>query len=173
MEKLISKLKNGDKSAFEEIVKLLENQLVLIAKSRLNNESLAEDAVQETFICLFQNARKIKDISKLKSWTTIVLINKCNKLMKPNKIVEVSYEQENFENFLESEQEYEDITNDIDFFNCINFLNIEERTIVSMYYSEEYTTKEMSKILKMSENTIKSKLLRAKNKIRKKLGGIN
>lgn len=173
MDELISKLKNGDKSAFEEIVKLLENQLVLIAKSRLNNESLAEDAVQETFICLFQNARKIKDISKLKSWTTIVLINKCNKLMKPNKIVEVSYEQENFENFLESEQEYEDITNDIDFFNCINFLNMEERTIVSMYYSEEYTTKEMSKILKMSENTIKSKLLRAKNKIRKKLGGIN
>lgn len=173
MEKLISRLKNGDKSAFEEMVKLLENQLLLIAKSRLNNESLAEDAVQETFICLFQNARKIKDISKLKSWITIVLINKCNKLMKPNKIVELSYDQENFENFLESEQEYEDITNDMDFFNCINFLNIEERTIVSMYYSEEYTTKEMSKILKMSENTIKSKLLRAKNKIRKKLGGLN
>lgn len=173
MEKLISRLKNGDKSAFEEMVKLLENQLLLIAKSRLNNESLAEDAVQETFICLFQNVRKIKDISKLKSWITIVLINKCNKLMKPNKIVELSYDQENFENFLESEQEYEDITNDMDFFNCINFLNIEERTIVSMYYSEEYTTKEMSKILKMSENTIKSKLLRAKNKIRKKLGGLN
>ena len=129
--------------------------------------------MQETFICLFQNVRKIKDISKLKSWITIVLINKCNKLMKPNKIVELSYDQENFENFLESEQEYEDITNDMDFFNCINFLNIEERTIVSMYYSEEYTTKEMSKILKMSENTIKSKLLRAKNKIRKKLGGLN
>lgn len=171
MNELISKMKNGDKSAFEEIVKRLENQLLLIAKSRLNNESLAEDAVQETFICLFKNVRKIKDISKLKSWITIVLINKCNKLMKQNKIIEISYDQEDFENFLHSEQEYEEIINDIDFFNCINFLNMEERTIVSMYYSENYTTKEISEILKVSENTIKSKLLRAKTKIRNRLGG--
>lgn len=171
MDELISKLKNGDKSAFEEIVKKTEKQLLLIAKSRLNSESLADDAVQETFICLFQNAKKIKDVSKFKSWITIILINKCNKLMKQNKIIEVSYDEENFENILQSDDEYANITNELDFFNYINFLNIEERTIISMFYSENYTTKEIAEILHLSENTIKSKILRAKNKIRNKLGG--
>lgn len=171
MDKLITRFKNGDKSAFEEIVKRLQNQLLLIAKSRLNNQSLADDVVQETFICLFKNARKIKNVSKFKSWITIVLINKCNKLMKQKKIVEISYDQENFENFLQTEQEYENITNDIDFINYISFLNIEERTIISMFYSQNYTIKEIAEILKLSENTIKSKILRAKNKIKNRLGG--
>ncbi|MBO5476692.1 MAG: RNA polymerase sigma factor [Clostridia bacterium] len=171
MDKLITRFKNGDKSAFEEIVKRLQNQLLLIAKSRLNNQSLADDVVQETFICLFKNARKIKNVSKFKSWITIVLINKCNKLMKQKKIVEISYDQENFENFLQTEQEYENITNNIDFINYISFLNIEERTIISMFYSQNYTIKEIAEILKLSENTIKSKILRAKNKIKNRLGG--
>lgn len=43
---------------------------------------MAKDAVQETFISLYVNAKKIKDYKKLKSWLVIVLINNCNKLMR-------------------------------------------------------------------------------------------
>lgn len=48
---------------------------------------------------------------------------------------------------------------------------MEERTIIAMYYSQNYTTKEISDILNIKESTIRSKMLRAKAKIKEKLGG--
>ena len=48
----------------------------------------------------------------------------------------------------------------------INFLDKDERTIIILYYNERYTTKEISKLLHMKENTVKSKILRAKQKIK-------
>ena len=61
----------------------------------------------------------------------------------------------------------------MDFFNCISFLNEDERTIMAMYYSNEYTIKEISDILNINLGTVKSKISRAKIKIRMSLGGKN
>ena len=65
MEELWKKLKDGEEEAFEEIVKMFKKQLLLIAKLRLKDDALADDAVQETFINLFLNIKKIKEYSKL------------------------------------------------------------------------------------------------------------
>ena len=65
MEELFEKLKNGDEAAFEEIAKIFKNKLLLIAKLRLNDDGLADDAVQETFVSLFLNVKKIKMIKVL------------------------------------------------------------------------------------------------------------
>ena len=48
----------------------------------------------------------------------------------------------------------------------IKELKYEERIIIILYYSEKYTTKEISNILKINENTIKTRLSRAKEKIK-------
>ena len=40
----------------------------------------------------------------------------------------------------------------------MKLLNYKERIIVVLYYLEQYTTKEIAKILNISENTIKSQL---------------
>lgn len=173
MEELLIRLKNKDESAFEEIIEKLGRQLFLIAKARIKDDGLANDAVQETLIALYLKANQIKDASKIKSWITIVLINKCNKIMKENNLYRFSYEYNEFENYTHSGNEYENLINNIDVSNAINSLNIEERTIIIMYYSKEYTIKEISKILKIRENTVKSKLLRSKNKIKEKLRGEN
>ncbi len=171
MDELLEKLKIGDEKAFEEVVKIFKKQLLLIAKLRLKDDGLADDAVQETFITLFLNAKKIKEYSKLKSWVTVVLINNCNNLIKKNKNLEVAYEFDTFHNYMKYEDEFENVNDNIDFLKFIEFLNVEERTIIAMYYSENYTTKEISDILKIKESTIRSKMLRAKGKIKEKLGG--
>ena len=45
------------------------------------------------------------------------------------------------------------------------------KLIIILYYNENYTTKEISKILSMKENTVKSKLFRAKDKIKNNCKG--
>ncbi len=171
MEELWKKLKDGEEEAFEEIVKMFKKQLLLIAKLRLKDDALADDAVQETFINLFLNIKKIKEYSKLKSWITVVLINNCNNLIKKNKNIELFYELDFFHPNEKIEEDFQNIDDQIDFLKFIEFLNMEERTIIAMYYSQNYTTKEISDILNIKESTIRSKMLRAKAKIKEKLGG--
>ena len=48
----------------------------------------------------------------------------------------------------------------------LKILNYDEKIAVVLYYLEDYTTKDIAKVLKVSENTIKSRLRRAKLKMK-------
>lgn len=170
MEELLKKLnRNNDDIVFEEIINKVKKQLFIIAKARLRDDSLAEDALQETFISLYLNINKIKDEKKLKAWLTKTLINKCNDIMRKNKIYSFKCDYNILENTLYSNNQYDDLNNHIDIFRIINLLNVEERTIIIMFYSKKYTIKEISKILNINENTIKTKISRIKIKLKKYL----
>ena len=171
MNKILKNIKIYDEDEFEKIVKKYESSLLLIAKSRLRDPSMAKDVVQETFISLYVNENKIKNYDKLKSWLVIVLINNCNKIMRKYYIKDMKYESlEKNMNLCEDNIELKKIVDNMNFFNIIDFLDIDERTIITMYFMEEYTLKEISEILKINIGTIKSKISRIKEKIRKKLG---
>lgn len=163
--------KNINKDTFEKIVEKYEQQLLLIAKSRLRDLSMAKDAVQETFISLYVNARKIKNYKKLKSWLVIVLINNCNKIMRDfyKKGIKSEPLEKNM-NLYEDNVEFKHLLDNINFFNIIDFLDIDERTIITMYFLEDYKITEISEILNTNIGTIKSKISRIKDKIRKRLG---
>ncbi len=172
MQEILRKLVTRDVDAFEQIVKLYEKQLLVIASSKLKDSSMACDVVQETFISLYLNANKIKDSSKLKSWLAIVLLNNCNKLNRKNEMAELSFEEEELDKKIStSNEEFEKIFDEMDFLNTINFLNEEERTIIAMYYSEDYSAKDIASILNIKLGTIKSKISRAKEKIKNKFKG--
>ena len=121
-------------------------------------------AIQETMIEAFKNIKKLKKIESFKPWIIKILINKCNKIYQKKKMNEITFE-EDIDNYLvhESERLSE---NDMDFYLLIKCLNYEERIIVTLYYLECYTTKEISQILGINENTIKTKLAIAKMKIK-------
>lgn len=108
---------------------------------------------------------KIKKSEKLKSWMTKTLINKCNDIIRKNKIYSFNIEYENYEKYSASD-EYENINKKIDILKFIETLNIQDKTIIVMYYSNNYTSKEISDILKINENTIKTKISRIKLKLK-------
>jgi RNA polymerase sigma-70 factor (ECF subfamily) len=64
----------------------------------------------------------------------------------------------------------ENYNSKIEFERLLQILNYKERIIIVLFYLNDYSSKEISKILKMSENTVKSNLRRAKIKIKEKLG---
>ena len=63
--------------------------------------------------------------------------------------------------------------NNMNFFNIIDFLDVQEKTLITMYYLDEYTTKEISEILDINESTLRSKLSSIRNKIKIHLGKEN
>lgn len=143
----------------------IQSELYKIAKIRLYNEDDINEAVQETMIEAFKGINKLKYNQYFKTWIIKILINKCNKIYRKNKKENISYEYNNIENQISNDE----IKSDVDFYILISRLEYEERMIITLYYLERYTTKEISKIIGKSENTVKTKLSRAKKKIKRYL----
>lgn len=158
LKKLVSKAKRGDKEAFTFLVLKLEDDLYKIARARLNNEEDILDAVQETMISAYKSVHKIRNEEYFKTWIIKTLINKCNDIYKNKKVISMPLN--------------EDIETGVIFDEKLTFeflmrqLKYDERLAIILHYLEGYTTKEISKILKTNENTIKSRISRAKEKIR-------
>ena len=146
---------------------ILENQEMLykVAKSRLKNEEDICDAVQETLISAYKSIKSLKNNKYFKTWLIRILINKCNDMYarKGTKDISIDTIQEN------KEMATSDFTNEFGIDYIIQSLNVEEQTILTLYYSEGYNEKEISKILDIKYATIRTKIRRAKEKIIQKL----
>lgn len=163
MEELIKKAQKGDKEAFTTIVLSFENDLYKIAKTRITNEADIEDAIQETMIETYKSIKKLKEPKKLKKWLIKILINKCNRIYKRKYKKDVPLDD--YRNQLISSN-YGKIENDINFYLLLNDLTYIERVIIILYYKEQYKVKEIKEILKINENTIRTHLFRAREKIK-------
>ena len=165
MEELIEKAKNDDKRAFSELIIAIEKELYLIAKTKLKSDDDIGDAIQETIYKSYKNLRRLRDNSLFKTWIIKILINECNNIYKKKRKNAISYEDKEMENYIASNDE----SGNIEFEILIKNLSSEEKLLLTLYYCSKYTIKEISKITKIKENTIKGKLARARNKIRNQL----
>ncbi len=166
MNQLIYKAKKGDKQAFTDLILNIEDELYKIARVRLNNNEDIFDAVQETILSAFKSLHKLRDEKYFKTWIIKILINKCNDIYKSKKADMVSL-NDNIK--ADDSNNYSD--DNLNFEFIIKSLDYDERIAMTLYYLEEYTTKEISKILKTNENTIKTRIARAKTKIKNNYKG--
>ena len=166
MNQLVYKAKKGDKQAFTDLILSIEDELYKIARVRLNNNEDIFDAVQETMLSAFKSLNKLKDENYFKTWIIKILINKCNDIYKSKK-ADIVFLNDNIKT--DDSDNYSD--DNLNFEFIIKYLNYDERIAMTLYYLEEYTTKEISEILKTNENTIKTRIARAKTKIKNNYKG--
>jgi RNA polymerase sigma-70 factor (ECF subfamily) len=80
---LVHATKNGDVSAFEQLVKRYDRKLFRIAEGVTHNTEDAQDAVQEAFFKAFQNLDKFREESQFSTWLIRITVNES--LMKLRK----------------------------------------------------------------------------------------
>lgn len=171
MEEVVRKAKQGDNQAFTELIISLEQELYKIARTRLSNNDDINEAVQETIIKAYSSIKKLREEKYFKTWIIKILINQCNDIYKKSKRIEyLEYDESKIgeNDFLKQK------INDLDFFILIKNLNYDERIAITLFYLEGFSTKEISKILKVPEGTIKTRISRARKKLKDllKKGGI-
>ena len=74
MEELIERAKKGDKNAFSQLIKSVENNLYWIAKTRIKNDDDIGDVLQETIYKSYKNIKKLRENSYFKTWIVKILI---------------------------------------------------------------------------------------------------
>lgn len=167
MESLVEKAKNGDKQSFSRLINTIQIELYNIAKVKLNNEDDVKDVLQDTILDIYKDIKKLKDNNFFKTWSVRILINNCNTVLK------AKYKTKNLISIDEYMQNYEETSNNVDkifsklnYEDVINMLSVSEKMVFVLYYQEDYKIKEISEILNIKENTIKSILKRGRDKIK-------
>lgn len=165
MKELVEKAKNGDEKAFIELIISINDYLYKIARTRLYCQDDIEDAIQDTILSAFCYIKRLKNPEFFKTWIIKILINNCNKIYKNKSKNDVHYEDYLLKSYTNEQNEFE---SNIDFYILLKNLNYNERIVIVLYYGLGYKIKEISKILEINENTIKSRLARGKEKIKER-----
>lgn len=176
MDKLVEQAKKGNIESFSFLIENIQVELYNIAKIKINNEDDINDVLQDTIIDIYNGLKKLKDNKLFKTWSIRILLNNCNSLLR-NK-----YKIKNIISFEEYEQKYNSANNkeiieekclNLDFENIVSILSEQEKIIFVMFYQEDYQIKEISEILKINNNTVKSILKRGREKIKENFKELN
>lgn len=170
MEELVKRAKIGDNQAFTELIMNIQMDLYKIAKAKIKDDDDINEAVQETIIKAYSSIKKLKDEKYFKTWIIRILINECNNIYKKKRVNKIEEYNENVIKEADTDIINSKINN-LDFFILIDKLNEDEKIVVVLFYLEEYSTKDIGKILKISENTIRTRLSRARKKLKRLIDG--
>ena len=125
----------------------------------------AEDAVQEALLRLYRSDKEFESEEHVKAWLIRVTINiaksTCTSFWHRNRVPYEDYMDE-----IPFEEE-----SDRDLMEAVLSLPDKYRIIVHLYYYEGYKTREIADTLKLSENTVKTRLLQSRKLLKTKLEG--
>ena len=131
-----------------------------VAFSMLKNPHDADDVTQDTFLKLYTSSGKFQSDAHVKNWLIKVSVNSCKNFFRAkwrnSENIDDYAERQRFESQEESE-----------LFCAVNALEQKYRIVVHLYYFEGYSTKEIAQLLSTSENTVSSRLHRARGMLRK------
>ena len=138
----------------------------------LKSKEDAEEAFQDTFMKVYRSIDKYQDSSKFSSWVFKIAYNTgldyIKKSKRTNTLEVKEYKLSDHKN-VEDDISKQELRNTL--ISLIDKLNDEERIIMTMYYFEEMTIKEMADITSFTETNIKTKLHRARKKIGAMISG--
>jgi RNA polymerase sigma-70 factor (ECF subfamily) len=174
VDELWKRAASGDKDAFSDLVMIYQQQLYKIARAKLDNDCDICDALQNTLLLAYKHIKQVKQVSFFKTWLIKILLNECSAIYRKrnrNGVMLTGTETTLYlsdRNNIASE-DYSAIESNIDFFALISMLNDEEKQAITLFYSSDLSIKEISRLTGINENTVKTRLSRAKAKVAKRM----
>lgn len=136
--------------------------------SILKRKEEAQDAVQEVFVRYAKNEGSFKKDCSYKTWLLIITRNYCF-----NRLKNKSFKSENIENDVFDKSYIPDYDMQISLKDAIMKLPVEYNELIYLKEYEGYSYKEIAEVTNLSPESVKMKLFRARQELRKILKGDN
>lgn len=167
---LIDAINNGDTRAYAQLVDRYKDLVYTLALRMLKHKEEAEEVAQDTFIKVFKSLGKFKGDSKFSTWIYKVAYNTCLDNIKKNKkhLNNVAIDEYTFNKLDTIDNALDNIINEEKstlIKNCIDKLPEDSSALLTLFYFEELSLDEISKIINVEANTVKVKLFRARKKL--------
>lgn len=166
-EKLVIQAKSGDAEAFIALIEDSKDSLKRVAFAYLRNEEDIADAIQDTILDAFEHIASLKKPEFFRTWLVRILINNCTGIYRKNKkYVSFEHSPEEVGGSMRQE-ETAHFGTDLEFLDLLGALPDDSRVIFQLYFGEQFTTAEIARLLKLNESTVKSRIHRGKEQLRK------
>ena len=155
MEELIRRARQGDGEAFAELIAGQKQTLYKVARSYLHSDADAADAIGETVLTCFEKLDTLREPVYFRTWMVRILINKCRDLLRQRSRC-VPLETAGEPAYTEPGEAR------AEFLALLDSLDEKYRTVLLLYYGEGFRTAEIARILNVKEETVKTRLKRAR-----------
>ena len=153
-----------------KIVTPFKDKIFRLAKRLLVSVEEAEDATQDVLLKLWNHRQKFKDYNSPEAFAMTMTKNRCFDQLKSKHAQNLKIVHNNYEDHSQSLQKSIEVNDSLHWVEKhMDALPVKQKLIVQLRDIEQYEFSEMSKILDMSEATIRVSLSRARKSIREKL----
>jgi RNA polymerase sigma-70 factor (ECF subfamily) len=160
----------GEPAAWDTLFRRYQLPLYVYVFELVRDEQAALDIVQETFIAAARHIGGLREDAKFGSWLFGIAHQKCVQHWRKRKEVL-------FDEIPESLGEFEDGPDDLlirreqetEFMNSLNQLPLPQRSVLLLYFVEDFPLEEIARITETQLGTVKSRLHYAKKSLRKLL----
>lgn len=158
-------MSTNKKETFTLIYKENAQSILRLCYLYLKDESLAQDAAQDTFVKVYQKLSTFKENSNINTWITSIAINTCKSIMRKksykstvslNEAIKLPAHTPDKEAILSVSEAVKSLPEDL-------------RVIAILKYYRELKTKEIAKILNIPITTANYRLLKTKELLKEKL----
>lgn len=178
---IIREAQRGNVVAFESLVKNYDRQVLQLAYNMVNNTQDAEDIYQEVFVRVYKSLHRFEFKSEFSTWLHRVVVNYCiNYQKKRGRLKAYSIDgdipngDENWKMTIKTEEHNPEksllnveLSKEID--AALDQLSPKQKTVFVLRHYHGQKLREIAKILKCSEGTVKNYLFRATQKMQRLL----
>lgn len=172
---LIRRTLDGDEIAFTTLVRKYQKHVHALVWRKIGDFHIAEDITQETFLKVHQNLATLKELERFPGWLYVIATRCCiarlrKKRMHAQLVEDIDLMTKGKDTYSQHvADEQAKMTTEVQqevVKKLLAKLQESDRTIITLYYFGEMTCEEISKFLGVSANTIKSRLSRARQRLK-------
>ena len=176
---LIQRVLEGDDNAFSVLVRKYQKQVHALAWRKIGDFHIAEEITQDTFLKAYKKLATLKKPQRFASWLYVIAANRCSSWLRKKRLWTQPLEQlgetdneqlqkSTYSRYVTEENERTTAEAQRDVVKkLLAKLQESERTVITLHYFGEMSCTEIGVFLGVSKNTIKSRLRRAQQRLKK------
>jgi len=150
--------------AFSELMNRFKEAANRWAFAVLEDDHLAQDAVQEAFIAAYDHIDQLREPAAFPGWLKQIVLSRCNRLTRRKQITTTAFEDEAA--YTDPIAEFEDRDLRQKVIEAVNDLPEHERMVTELFYVDGYSQREIADHLQLPLTTVKKRLQYAREHLR-------
>ena len=161
-QEIVSAALVGDEIAAEQLVSVIWPGCFRLAATVIGDRTLAQDAAQEACVIVLRKIRTLRSAGAFDTWLYRIVMREAARVRRK---YHESLSQPAFEDFVTV-----DSATPIDVWRALAGLSADLRDVTVLFYFDDLKTEEIASILGVAHATVRSRLTRARDRLRGLLG---